>query len=64
MTSEEMTTILTQIEACLNGCPLVALGKNDDGIEALTSGHFLVARLLQALPNPSESFHPISVLRC
>ncbi len=33
---EELTTILTQVEACLNSRPLVPLPNEDDGIEALT----------------------------
>ena len=37
---EEFSTVLTQIEACLNSRPLVPLNNDDDGIEALTPGHF------------------------
>ena len=46
--------MLTQIEACLNS-PLIASGHNDDGIEPLTPGHFLMGRSLEALPDPSQS---------
>ena len=42
LTYEEFTTILTQIEACLNSRPLTCMNCNDDGIEALTPGHFLI----------------------
>ena len=63
LTFEEMTTIPTQIEACLNSRPIVALDTDDDGIEALTPGHSLIGKPLEALPDPSKSFHPISVLR-
>ena len=42
LTFEELTTVLSQIEACLNSRPLVALPLADDGVEALTPGHFLV----------------------
>ena len=34
LTFEELTTILTQIEACLNSQPLTRINCNDDGIEA------------------------------
>ena len=40
---EEMCTVLTQIEACLNSRPLGTIPHDDDdGIEMLTSGHFLI----------------------
>ena len=39
LTFEELTMVLSQIEACLNSRPLVALPLADDGVEALTPGH-------------------------
>ncbi len=36
LTYQEMSTVLSQIEACLNSRPLVPLNNEDDGIEALT----------------------------
>ena len=53
LTFEEYSTVITQIEACLNSRPLVALSCNDDGIEALTPGHFLIGRPLESLQDPS-----------
>ena len=53
LTFEELSTVLTQIETCLNSRPLVPLNNDDDGIEALTPGHFLVGRPLQTLPDDS-----------
>ena len=44
MTFEEFTTVLAQIEACLNSRPLSPLPCDDDGVEALTPGHFLIGR--------------------
>ena len=61
LTFEELTTVLSQIEACLNSRPLVALPCNDDGVEALTPGHFLIGRPLEALPNPAVSFRSLSL---
>ena len=49
-TFEEYTTVLTQVEACLNSRPLAALPCNNDGCDALTPGHFLIGRPLEVLP--------------
>ena len=37
---EELATVLSQIEACLNSRPLTPLTTEDDGVETLTPGHF------------------------
>ena len=60
---EELTTVLTQVEACLNSRPLTPLPDSDDGIEALTPGHFLIGCPLEALPDPSSSYQRPSLLR-
>ena len=46
LTFEEMVTLLTQIEPCLNSRPLVAINTDDDGTEAFTSGHSLIGQPL------------------
>ena len=43
---EELSTTLSQIEACLNSRPLVASAEDVDGIQASTPGHFLIGTLL------------------
>lgn len=53
LTYEEMATLLTQIEACLNSRPLSALSDDPADITALTPGHFLIGSTLKAVPEPS-----------
>ena len=59
---EELATVLTQVEACLNSRPLVVLPIEGEGIEILTPGHFLIGRPIEALPDPSCSYHSLSLL--
>ena len=45
---EEFTTVLTQIKACMNSRPLTPVNSpDDDGIAALTPGHFLIGKPLK-----------------
>lgn len=48
LTYEEMTTLMCQIEACLNSRPIGPLSENPEDIQALTPGHFLVGEPLVA----------------
>ena len=64
LTFEELSTVLAQVEACLNSRPLVSVNVPDeDGIQVLTPGHFLIGRPLCALPDPSFSYRPVSLLK-
>lgn len=63
LTFEEMSTILAQIEACMNSRPLTQLPSGDDALEPLTPGHFLVGKALESLPDSSRSFQSLSLLR-
>lgn len=53
LTYEEMVTLLSQVEACLNSRPLRALTDDPDDPAALTPGHFLIGEPLRAIVGPS-----------
>ncbi|KMQ89434.1 gag-pol polyprotein precursor [Lasius niger] len=53
LTYEELSTFLTQMEACLNSRPLQALSDDPDDFSALTPGHLLIGAPLLAVPEPS-----------
>ena len=63
LTYEELATVLTQVEACLNSRPLTPMPESEDGIEVLMPGHFLVGSPLESIPDPSASFRTTPLLR-
>ena len=62
LTFEELSTVVAQIEACLNSRPLVSLASDDEGLEVLTPGHFLIGQALEALPDSSLSYNSRDLL--
>jgi len=61
---EEFSTFILQVEAIMNGRPVVPLdAPTDDGSEALSPGHFLVGRALVSLPPHLTSRKPTSSIR-
>lgn len=59
LTYEEMSTLLAQIEACLNSRPLYQM---DNSIMPLTPGHFLVGEPLISVPDTCYEYQPVSIL--
>ncbi|XP_029161170.1 uncharacterized protein LOC114941050 [Nylanderia fulva] len=59
LTFEELSTLLTQIEACLNSRSLQALSDDPDDTSALTPGHFIIGA---PVPEPSLTGQSTSTL--
>ncbi|XP_029176361.1 uncharacterized protein LOC114944557 [Nylanderia fulva] len=52
LTYEELTTLLCQIEACLNSRPLYPLSNDPNDYSAITPGHFLIGESPVNVPEP------------
>ena len=61
LTFEKLTTIPTQIEACLNSRPLTPLLEASDGLDVLTPGHFLIGRPITSLPDSPDCYRSVSL---
>ncbi|XP_055309915.1 uncharacterized protein LOC129573450, partial [Sitodiplosis mosellana] len=53
LTYEELSTVLTQIEAILNSRPISPMTENPDDLEVLTPGHFLIGSAMTAQMEPN-----------
>ena len=62
LTFEELTTVVAQNEACLNIRPLVPLTIDEEGLETLTPGHFLIGRAFEALPDSNFSLVSLGIV--
>lgn len=53
-TYEEFSTLLIQIEACMNSRPLCPMNDDPNNLEILTPGHFLIGSSLLAPPDDTS----------
>lgn len=53
LTFEELATLLTGIEACLNSRPIAALSDDADDFSAPTPAHLVIGKRLICVPEPS-----------
>ena len=51
-TTEEICTLLCEVEACLNSRPLTPMSTNPSDFSVLTPGHFLIGESLKSVPGP------------
>ncbi|XP_049886828.1 uncharacterized protein LOC126381383 [Pectinophora gossypiella] len=52
---EQLTTLLAQIEACMNSRPLCPLTEDPEDLQYLTPGHFLVGSPMMSLPQENQT---------
>jgi hypothetical protein len=62
LSTEELTTLLSQVEACLNSRPLGPMSSDPSDFEILTPAHFLVGSSLHSLPQHDLTHLPIGRL--
>jgi hypothetical protein len=63
LTYEELYTLLTEVEACVNSRPLSPISSSEEEWETLTPGHFLIGGPLISVPDlsyPDERLHLLS----
>ena len=64
LTTEQMYTVLTEVEAILNSRPLMPMESSPtDGAQILTPAHFLIGRSLKSLPSDQATGGNIEILR-
>ncbi|XP_059045010.1 uncharacterized protein LOC131840832 [Achroia grisella] len=63
LTYEELSTLLAQVEACLNSRPMYRLPTSQEDSLPLTPGHFLIGEPLVTVPENNYMNHNSSMLR-
>lgn len=59
---EEFSTLITQIECCLNSRPLSELASDGEESLCLTPGHFLIGQPMNTIPEPDSDKVPMNRL--
>ena len=59
---DDMNSVLTMIEACLNSRPLSPLSNDPSDLEPLTPGYFLIGEALNTPPEPDITHIPVNRL--
>ena len=54
LTYKELSTLITQVEACLNSRPINAMSSDPQDLTSLTPGYFLIGASLTAVPEPYD----------
>ncbi|XP_011860459.1 PREDICTED: uncharacterized protein LOC105557752 [Vollenhovia emeryi] len=62
LTFEELSTVLVQIEACLNSRPLCQLPSSPNDLQPLTPAHFLIGESITGLPDIDLKESPVNRL--
>lgn len=62
LTFEEYTTLLTQVESCVNSRPLTPISSSIDDASPITPGHFLIGEAPITIPEESLATVPVSRL--
>lgn len=61
LTYEELRTILTRVEACLNSRPITPLSSDPSDLSYLTPGHFLIGDAITSVPERDEKTTPATL---
>lgn len=64
LTFEELSTILTRVEACLNSRPITTLSSDPSDLSPLTPAHFIIGDSLLAVPERSEPTTATNYIDC
>ena len=62
LTFEEFTTLLCQIEACLNSRPLTPMSSEPSDLQPLTPGHFIIGSAIESITEPDITTTPSTQL--